>query len=300
MRKKISDREPFMAWAFLLPALIFLAAFCIYPVAYNIVMGFQDMNMMNLRTKSYSFVGFKQYVDLFKDPTGVFPNSVLNTFKYTIFSIIFQFILGFAFALLFAKQFRGARMMRALLMLVWLLPATVTGLLGKFMFADNGIINGCLRSLGIIQNNVGWLVERTSALNCAILVNIWKGIPYNMMLLTPGLLNIPGDIYESAAMDGADSWQKFVYMTMPMMKPTMMTVVVLGFINTFKVFDLIYVLTGGGPVQSSEVLASVAYRYSFTSGDFSRGAASANILFVILLLVSMYYLKFVKTDTEVM
>ena len=300
MHKKIRDSERFIAIAFLLPALLFLVVFCVYPILYNIVMGFQDMNMMNLRNKAYTFVGLRQYIELFTDKTGVFQRSVFNTFKYTVFSIVFQFSLGFMFALLFAKRFRGAGIMRALLMLAWLLPSTVTGLLGKYMFSDAGIINYALVHLGIIQENVGWLVEKTSSLNCAILVNIWVGIPYNMMLLTTGLINIPVEIYESASIDGANNWQKFRYMTLPMMRPTMMTVVVLGFINTFKVFDLIFVLTGGGPVQSSEVLASVAYRYSFTIGDFSKGAASANILFVILLCVSIYYLKLVRTDTEVM
>ena len=300
MRKSIFDSERFMAWAFLLPAMVFLAVFCLYPICYNFVMGFQNINMMNLRAKTYTFVGLQQYVNLFKDPTGVFPQAILNTFRYTIFSILFQFTLGYTFALLFVKRFPMNGFFRAILMLAWLLPHTVTGLLGKYMFSTTGIINDFLRMLGIIEQNVGWLVERSSALNCAIITNIWVGIPYNMMLLTTGLVNIPGEIYESASIDGASSLQRFAYITIPMMKPTMLTVMVLGFINTFKVFDLIYVLTGGGPVQSSEVLASVAYRYSFTSGDFSKGSAAANILFMILLLVSIYYLKFVKTDSEVM
>ncbi|MDD3336399.1 MAG: sugar ABC transporter permease [Eubacteriales bacterium] len=300
MRRSLLNSEKFVAYTFLLPALLFLAVFCLYPVFYNFIMGFQNMDMMNLRSGRYTFVGFDQYIALFLDPTGVFPRAVANTFTYTIFSIIFQFTLGFAFALLFAKRFPLSGFLRGLLMLAWLLPHTVTGLLGKYMFSTTGIINDALRALGLLSENVGWLVEKDSALTCAIITNIWVGIPYNMMLLTTGLLNIPGDVYESASIDGANGWQRFSRITLPMLKPTMLTVVVLGFINTFKVFDLIYVLTGGGPVQSSEVLASVAYRYSFTSGNFSKGAASANILFIILLLVSIYYLRFVKTDSEVM
>ena len=299
-KRKLLDNERVIAFVFLMPALIYMLVLCVYPIIYNVVMGFQNMSMMNLRAKSYTFVGFQNYANLFADRTGVFQRSILNTFRYTVFSILFQFILGFAAALLFAKRFPGNGAMRALMMLAWLLPHTVTGLLGKYMFASGGIINAFLVRTGIIEQGIGWLVEKEHALNCAILVNIWIGIPYNMMLLTTGLINIPGDIYESASVDGANSWQKFIHMTLPMMRPTMLVVLVLGFINTFKVFDLIYVLTGGGPVQSSEVLSSVAYRYSFTSGNFSQGAAAANVLFLILLVVGFIYLRFVQTDTEVM
>ena len=299
-RSSLLDNERMIAFLFLAPALIYMLVLCVYPIIYNVVMGFQNMSMMNLRSKSYTFVGLKNYIDLFNHRTGVFQRSILNTFRYTVFSILFQFIFGFAAALLFAKSFPGTGPMRALMMLAWLLPHTVTGLLGKYMFATEGIINVFLSKIGLLQGNIGWLVEKEHALNCAILVNIWIGIPYNMMLLTTGLINIPREIYESASVDGANSWQRFIHMTLPMMKPTMMVVLVLGFINTFKVFDLIYVLTGGGPVQSSEVLSSVAYRYSFTSGNFSQGAAAANVLFLILLVVGFFYLRFVKTDTEVM
>lgn len=300
MSKRFWGSERFIAYSFLLPAVLFLAVFCLYPVLYNFLMGFQNINMMNLRSQTYGFVGFSQYASLFQDPTGVFPKAVLNTFTYTAVSIVFQFILGYAFALLFSKPFAMSGVLRGLLMLAWLLPHTVTGLLGKYMFSTTGIINDMLRAMGLLSDNVGWLVEKQTAFSCAILTNIWVGIPYNMMLLTTGLINIPGEVYESASIDGANAWQRFARITLPMMKPTMLIVIVLGFINTFKVFDLIFVLTGGGPVQSSEVLASVAYRYSFTSGDFSKGAAAANILFFILLLVSVYYLRFVKTDSEVM
>lgn len=299
-RNRFLESERTIAVLFLGPALIYLAVFCVYPILYNFVMGFQNMSMMNLRRHNYTFVGLQNYIDLFSDKTGVFQRSILNTFSYTIWSIIFQFILGFAIALLFSKRFAGAGPMRALLMLAWLLPATVTGLLGKYMFSTDGIINTFLKAAGIIETNIGWLVNKETSLSTAILVNIWKGMPYNMMLLTTGLINIPNDVYESASIDGANGWKRFLHITLPLMKPTMATVLVLGFINTFKVFDLIYVLTGGGPVQSSEVLASVAYRYSFTSGAFSQGAAAANVLFVILLIVSFIYLRFVQTDTEVM
>ena len=207
-RSSLLDNERMIAFLFLAPALIYMLVLCVYPIIYNVVMGFQNMSMMNLRSKSYTFVGLKNYIDLFNDRTGVFQRSILNTFRYTVFSILFQFIFGFAAALLFAKRFPGTGPMRALMMLAWLLPHTVTGLLGKYMFATEGIINVFLSKIGLLQGNIGWLVEKEHALNCAILVNIWIGIPYNMMLLTTGLINIPREIYESASVDGANSWQR--------------------------------------------------------------------------------------------
>ncbi|WP_330372891.1 sugar ABC transporter permease [Lacrimispora celerecrescens] len=182
-------------------------------------------------------------------------------------------------------------------MISWMLPVTVTALVFKFMFAEgNGIINTILMSLHIIRKPIGWLLNGNTAMFGLIIANSWVGIPFNMLLLTTGLNNIPGDIYEAASIDGANSIQKFMRITIPLLKPTIMSVLVLGFVLTFKVFDLVYVMTGGGPVSATEVLSTYSYKLSFQLFHFGEGAAVANVLFVCLFFVALVYLRTISRD----
>ena len=168
------------------------------------------------------------------------------------------------------------------------------------MFAEgNGIINTILMNLHLIDKPVGWLLQGNTAMWGLIIANSWVGIPFNMLLLTTGLNDIPADIYEAASIDGASGLQKFMKITIPLLKPTIMSVLVLGFVLTFKVFDLVYVMTGGGPVDATEVLSTFSYKLSFQLFHFGEGAAVANILFVCLFLVALVYLKTISKD-EVM
>ncbi len=197
-------------------------------------------------------------------------------------------------------KFRLAPFLRGLMMVSWLIPLTVTALLFKFMMASNeGVFNQLLISWGMIDNPIPWLSDPKIAIWSVIIANIWVGIPFNMLLISAGLSSLPEDVYESASLDGANAFQKFIHLTLPLLRPVITVVMMLGFIYTFKVFDLVFVMTGGGPVHATEVLSTVSYRYSFDEFQFSMGAASANVLFFILLLVSLVYLRLIKKD-EVM
>lgn len=174
----------------------------------------------------------------------------------------------------------------------WMIPITVTALMFKFMFGTNvGIINQALMAVGIIREPVEWLTTSGTAMFALVVTNIWIGIPFNMILLSTGLSTIPRELYESAAVDGANKATTFFKITLPLLKPTIESVLILGFIYTFKVFDLVYVMTGGGPVNSTQMLSTLSYKESFEMFNYSKGAAVANILFVILLMVSILYLK---------
>lgn len=186
-------------------------------------------------------------------------------------------------------------------MISWLLPVTVAGLLFKFMFASSGgIINQFLMGLHLIQAPIDWLLEPGSAMTAIIVANIWIGIPFNMMLLITGLTTIPEEIYESAHLDGANKIQTLFRITIPMIKPAIMSVLTLGFVYTFKVFDLVWVMTKGGPVNATELVSTYAYRLSFEEFKFSKGAAAANILFMILLVVGCFYIKLINDEEEAM
>lgn len=292
------NKKERQAYIFVLPAVIFLIVFVGYPILYNIIMSFQDVDLMALNTGIKPFVGLDNYKAVFENP--VFYKALFNTLFYTVVCIIFQFTIGFALALFFNLDFKLAKIIRGLIMVAWLLPLTVTALNFKFMFGINGgIINEILMRLHIIQQPIEWLLGQNSAMWSLIITNIWIGIPFNMILMVTGLSTIPKSIYESASIDGTNWFQKIIYITLPSIKASILSVITLGFINTFKVFDLVFIMTNGGPVNATEVLSTMAYRYSFDQFKFSMGSTVANLLCVVLGVVTIIYIKFINKD-EVM
>ena len=282
---------------FVAPALIYMIVFVGYPIVNNILLSFQDVNLRTLLSPDKPFVALNNYIQIFKD--AVFRTSLWNTFVFTMGSLVFQFLIGLLLALFFTQDFKFAKPIRGLLMMPWMIPITVTALIFKFIFGtDVGILNYILKSLGLIGQNIDWLTSPGTAMIALIAANVWIGIPFNMILISTGLTTIPSELYESASMDGAGKLQSFFKITLPLLRPTIESVLILGFIYTFKVFDLVYVMTGGGPVNSTQMLSSYSYKLSFVEFKYSLGSAVANVLFVILLIVSVFYLKFVYTEEE--
>lgn len=295
--KKLFKYDNVGIW-FVLPAFIYMLVFVGYPIIYNFILSFQDVTVKTLRSDVKEFVGFQNYIELFQQD-NVLTTSIWNTLVFTVMCLVFQFIIGFALALFFNKKFKFSKPIRGLLMIPWMIPITITGLIFKFMFGtDVGIINYFLKSLNLISDNVDWLTNTATAMPAVIFANIWIGIPFNMILISTGLTTIPGELYESASIDGANKFQTFRKITLPLLKPTIESVLILGFIYTFKVYDLIYVMTTGGPVNSTQVLSTYSYKLSFDMFRYSKGAAVANILFVILFFVSLVYLKYVYIEEE--
>ena len=243
-------------WLYVIPALAYMCYFVMYPIVSNIILSMQDVTVMTLTKPDKPFVGFQNYGTLFRD--GVLLPAVRNTLIFTVCCIIFQFIIGFALALFFNRNYSLAKPVRGLLMMPWMIPVTITALIFKFMFSSNvGIINQLLQAIGL--KPVDWLVSPGTAMFALIIANIWIGIPFNMILLATGLTTIPKELYESASIDGANRVQSFLRITLPLLKPTIESVLILGFIYTFKVFDLVYVMTGGGPVNSTQMLSGYSF-----------------------------------------
>jgi multiple sugar transport system permease protein len=290
-----ADQNQLTGFWFVLPALLFMAAFIGYPIVYNLILSFQDVGVMTLNNPVKGWVGYRNYLQLLGDP--LLKTVLANTFYYTIACIVLQFSIGFALALLFNRSFRLAKSIRSLIMIAWLMPVTITGLIFKFIFSTNGgLINEFLLGLHWLSKPIEWLLQPTTAIWALIITNTWIGIPFNMILLITGLSTIPQEVYESASIDGASPWQQFIHVTAPLLKPAIEAVLILGFIYTFKVFDLVYVMTKGGPVNATEVLSTFSYRLSFTEFSFSKGAAVANILFVVLFMVSLGYLRLIREE----
>jgi multiple sugar transport system permease protein len=286
-----------IGYLFVLPAAIYMMALVGYPIVSNFILSFQDVTVATLSAVEKPFVGLLNYRTLFAD--GVLQTSIANSFTFTISCLVFQFVIGFALALFFNRRFSTAKPIRGLLMIPWMIPMTVTALMFKFIFSTNvGIINQALQVAGLMGQPVEWLMQPDLAMFSLVATNVWVGIPFNMILLSTGLTTIPSELYEAASIDGANRVQSFFRITLPMLKPAIESVLILGFIYTFKVFDLVFVMTNGGPVNSTHLLSTYSYKLSFSLFKYSQGAATANILFVILLVVSVAYLRFVYNDSE--
>lgn len=295
LRKLVrSDR---IAYLFVAPALCYMLLLVGYPIVYNLLLSVQDVTVKNINNGKHHFVGFANYINLLGN--DVLVTSIVNTLVFTVACIIVQFLIGFLLALFFNRSFRAAKFVRGMMMMPWMIPMTVTALMFKFMFSTNvGIINQALLATGLIATPIDWLTSPVSAMIAVITANVWIGIPFNMILMSVGLTTIPTELYESASIDGAGKWRSFRHITLPLLRPTIESVLVLGFIYTFKVFDLVFVMTNGGPVNATQLLSTYSYKLSFSLFKYSEGSAVANVLFVILLLASLVYLKYTNSEEE--
>jgi len=278
------------ALAFLLPALAYIVVFFGYPLVGNLVMSTQNYTVRSFYTGQAPFVGLDNYAAVFRNP--VFGTAVTNTILFTAGSIFFQFTIGLALAVFFNGRFLGSATLRSLLLLPWLLPLVVSGAVWRWMFdQDHGIINAALRALHLASGPTPWLTSTSWALPAVILTNIWIGVPFNLVILHGGLRAIPDVLYEAAELDGANAWQRFQHVTWPLLRPVTGIVLMLGLVYTIKVFDVIMVVTGGGPADATQTLTTLSYGLSFHDFAFGQGAAVGNILIVLATCFGLVYLR---------
>ncbi|MEV7681962.1 sugar ABC transporter permease [Streptomyces sp. NPDC088341] len=282
--------ERLAQWMFIAPAMAYLLLFFGYPVVKNVVMSFQQYTTTTFYTGAAPFAGLRNYSEILS--SGLFSKTLLTTALFTAGSLFGQFVLGLALALFFQRGFPLGRVLRSLLLLPWLLPLAVSGTTWRWMLdPDTGVVNGVLRHLHLSSSGVPWLTGTSQALVSVILINIWVGIPFNTTILYGGLQDIPAYLYEAAKLDGAGPVRLFRHVTWPLLRPVVSVVLVLGAVYTLKVLDIILVVTGGGPADATETLATQSYQLSFQQFEFGRGAAMSNVLVVISLAFALLYLR---------
>jgi multiple sugar transport system permease protein len=288
-------RGQWAAWAFLAPVIIYLVAFYAYPLYRNLDLSLRHYTVRSFVRGDAPFSGVDNYATVFDDPT--FGPALLHTMVFTLVSIAFQFVLGLALAVFFVQHFRLSATLRALFLVPWLLPLIVSASTWSWMLnSDSGIVNFLIRSVG--GDPVNWLTSPDWALTSVIIANIWIGIPFNLVILYSGLQGIPNDIHEAAALDGATGWQRFRRITFPLLRPVSAITLLLGLVYTLKVFDLIWIMTKGGPTDASTTLATWSYRLSFGNllPEFGPGAAVGNLLIVIALAFGLVYVRRQRRD----
>ncbi|MFB7504520.1 carbohydrate ABC transporter permease [Streptomyces broussonetiae] len=286
--RRLPDR--IARWGFLAPALAYLLLFFGYPIAENIAMSLQRYTATTFYTGAAPFVGLRNYADVVS--SDQFPRLLLTTALFTVGSLAGQFVLGLALALFFHRRFPLGGVLRSLLLLPWLLPLVVSGTTWRWMLdTDTGVVNRALRDLHLLPAGVPWLTGTSQALVSVILVNVWVGIPFNTAVLYGGLQDIPAQLYEAARLDGAGRLASFRHITWPLLRPVAGVVLVLGVVYTAKVVDIILVVTGGGPADATQTLATGSYQLSFQQFEFGRGAALGNVLVVLSLAFALVHLR---------
>jgi multiple sugar transport system permease protein len=286
---RLLEDERWLALVLLLPTLALLSLFIAYPFVKGVELSVTDAKV----GVAGRFVGLHNFAVLAND--SIFRTAVSNTFIYTAVTTVFKLALGLWLALLLNRNFKGKAITRAFILLPFIIPTVLSTFAWKWMFDPTfSVINWSLYRLGLIHGRINWLGEPGLALTSVIIVNIWRGVPFFAISLLAGLQTINPELQEAAAIDGARPWQRFWHVTWPLLLPVTMVVVLFSVIQTFSDFQLVYVLTGGGPANSTQLFATYAYQIGVGTGLLSQGAAISLAMFPVLLLVVIVQLLYIR------
>jgi multiple sugar transport system permease protein/N,N'-diacetylchitobiose transport system permease protein len=273
------------------PAAIVVFGVVLYPVARTFVLSLFDVD--SPLPGSYPFVGLSNYVRAFRDPE--FYPVLGHTLYFTLLSTAAELVLGIAVALLLNAPLRARWFWRSLVVLPWALPTIVNGALWRWIYnGQYGALNGLLSTLHLSSTPHQWLGSPFLALNMVILADVWKNTSIVVFFILAGLQTISSDLYESARMDGAGAWAAFWRITLPLLAPSIAVVLILRTIEAFKVFDIVYVMTGGGPASGTQTVAFFTYLQAFSNQLFGYGAALAYLIVLAVFALAMVYLRVLR------
>ncbi len=277
--KKSDDGFPFI-----LPSLILIGFVTLYPALYTLYLSLhRKLPIFGIS----HFTGLDNYLFLIRDER--FWNALKNTLYFTLSSVLLELALGLLMALLLNARFRMRGLVRALVLVPWAIPTVVSAKMWEWMYnSDFGIFNYLL---GL---QINWLGSPFWALNAAVFMDVWKTVPFVAILLMAALQVIPRDLYQAARVDGAGSWDSFLRITLPLLMPTILVVLVFRTLDAFRVFDAVYVLTGGGPANTTETLSIYAYKVLFQTLQFGYGSALSMVVFFCVGLISLFYASLLR------
>jgi multiple sugar transport system permease protein len=286
---RLLEDERWLAMLLLLPTVVLLGLFIAYPFVKGIMLSVTDTRV----GVPGHFVGLQNFVNVWHD--GIFRVAVWNTCVYTLAATVFKLALGLWLAVLLNNNFKGKAFTRAFILLPFIIPTVLSTLAWKWMFDPTfSVINWGLFRLGLIHGRINWLGDPDLALISVIIVNVWRGVPFFAISLLAGLQTISPELHEAAAIDGARAWQRFVHVTWPLLLPVTLVVMLFSVIQTFADFQLVYVLTGGGPANATQLFATYAYQIGIGTGLLSQGATISLAVFPVLLLVVIVQLFYIR------
>lgn len=284
MKLSLRKQESKAGYFFTLPAGMLIFALIIYPLGYALFISTQHTNLIS----EWKYIGFKYYRQILSDTQ--FQSSIKISFLFAVLVVIGNFIIGLLLASILNKTLRFGNIFKVILMIPWLLPEVVVALIWKWLFNPTyGLINHILQVAGLIHRDVSWFDSGNSAMASVVFVAVWKGYPIVMIMMLAGMKNIPSERYEAASIDGANSWQKFRFITFPGLRPIISVVAILETAWWFKHFTIVWLLTNGGPAGSTRTVSIDIYQRAFANFDFGRAAAESVIILILLLGVSALY-----------
>ena len=277
------------------PSLALIFGVVIYPLVYSLWISVHRMDLT--RPGQLPFVGLANYARWLGSIQ--FWRSVQVTTYFTVVSVLVTVVLGLLTALVLNQRFAGRRVVRALLLVPWALPSVVTGVIWLWIYNGNyGALNGLLHQLGLIRSYQTWLGDPSLALYMVVATKVWKEVPFVALLLLATLQTIPAEVHEAARVDGAGTFGAFFRITLPLLRPGLLVVAILETMWTFRVFDIVYVLTSGGPADATMVVAYLTYMETFKFLRFGSGAALAYVVTLFIVLISFVYVKMLRSEVE--
>lgn len=283
-------------YRYLAPTLILMVVFLVIPIGMVVQYSFVDKAVVSPNPE---FVGLANYKELFAN--SAFWNAVSNTIIFVVVSVVAHLAIGMLFAILLNSKYfkyRTKAIARVIYILPWVFTASVVAILWKLMLQPSGIVDYLLQFLPNISRNTEWISNRQIALGVICFVNIWCGYPFYMISILAGLQGISGDLYEGAAIDGASATKSFLHITIPQLKPILISIAMLDFIWTLQSFNVIWMLTGGGPVNSTETLSIFIYKLAFQKVDYSMAGTAATVLLVVCVFIAIFYVRQQKKVRE--
>lgn len=282
-----------MGYLLILPAVIILAIVLIYPTVFNLLVSVREWSWSAPAAAPKPFVGLDNFVALFA--MSRFWNAIKVSLSMLFFGLVLQYILGLGLALLLNEQVRGLRIFRTIFILPMILAPIVVGIQWRYLLSGNfGVLNYILTRIGL--HPPSWLSDPKLTLGTVVAVDTWMYLPFVALILLAGLQQISKEVYEAAEVDGASSWAKFVNITFPALIPSTITVLLMRGTEIFRAFDVVYVMTGGGPGRSTEVLGMMLYKTAFSEGNMGTAAALAIIIGIVGMAIGMFFIRMVRTD----
>lgn len=282
-------REHLIGLLFVSPALIIILGITLQPVLSTFYLSFFEASLS--KTAANTFIGAKNYIDLLSDK--VFWGTIQRTLYFTLVSVGLELVLGLGIAQLIHSRPAGWQFLRVSLIIPWAVPTIVNGTMWRWIYnADYGALNGLLTQLGVIDRYIPWLTQPRTAMNLVILADIWHSVPFIALILQAALATLPTDLEEAAAVDGANAWQRFFLVRLPLLRSAILVALVIRTVEAFRVFDIIYVITNGGPAFGTTTISFLTYLETFSFGHVGRGAALSFLISVFTLLMAIAYIRF--------
>ncbi|GAB4573420.1 MAG: sugar ABC transporter permease [Anaerolineae bacterium] len=282
-----------LAMLLIVPSLVLTLGLVLWPIVNTLIMSFHNINLA--RPERQEFIGLENYINHLTD--DFFWETIGRTAYFTFVSVGVELVLGIAIALLISQQLRGWRFLRLAIIIPWAVPTIVSAAIWRWIFnADYGALNGLLYQLGLIDRYIPWLADPQRAMNMVIVADVWHSTPFVVLIISAAMAALPIELYDAAAIDGANAWQRLSRITLPLLRPAIMVVLVIRTVEAFRVFDIIYTMTRGGPVNGTMVISYLTYEETFRYLKLGSGSALSFLVSAFILVLALVYIRILYTE----